>query len=158
MSAHLFPLADSWIEWHLKMPFAHWITNADVLESWIRTCSRLGLGTWRRYCREVEPVDIDEFARMNRDFIALETNYIDEDDIRRFCKRAGLKYTFRFTDAFYMNRLRMALGMPLRYELAPRDAAWARMRLAAYRRISSICLVLEKGNAYVNRGFHTPGE
>lgn len=157
LSAHLFPLKDSWIEWHLKMPFAHWITNGDALESWIYACSLLGLGTWRKYCREVGHVPLPEFARMNRDFIVFETNYITEDDIRRLTKHAGLRYSFRYTDDLYFNRARLALGKPLYYDFEPRGALGARLRFMEYRRISTICLVLEKDNAYVNRGFHTPG-
>ena len=76
----------------------------------------------------------------------------------RYTKRAGLKYSFRFTDHLYANRLRLALGRPLRYDFAPRGAWGARLRFIAHRRISTICLVLEKHNEYVNRGFHTPGQ
>ena len=157
LSAHLFPLADSWTEWHLKMPFAHWFDNADLLEAWIRVASRLGLGTWKKYCREVEPVPLETFARMNRDFVALETHYVTERQIRYFAKLAGLKYSFRYTDDLYGNRWRLARGKPLRYQFAPRGPWASRLRFIAYRRISTICLVLEKGNTYVNRGFHAPG-
>lgn len=157
LSAHLFPLADAWIEWHLKMPFAHWFDNADLLEWWIRVASRMGLGTWKKYSREVEPVPLEDFARMNRDFVALETNYVTERQVRYFAKLAGLKYSFRYTDDLYENRWRLARGQPLYYRFAPR-APWAsRLRFIAHRRISTICLVLEKSNAYVNRGFHAPG-
>lgn len=157
LSAHLFPLADSWMEWHLKMPFAHWFDDADLLEWWIATASRLGLGTWKKYCREVEPVPVETFARMNRDFVALETNYVTERQIGTFCKLAGLKYSFRYTDDLYENRWRLARGQALRYRFTPRRAWASRLRFIAHRRISTICLVLEKDNAYVNRGFHAPG-
>ena len=139
------------------MPFAHWIDNADLSEWWIRAASRLGLGTWVKYCREVERVPLETFARMNRDFIALETNYVTERQIRYFCKLAGLKYSFRYTDDLYENRWRLARGQPLRYRFTPRAAWLSRLRFVAHRRISTICLVLEKGNTYVNRGFHAPG-
>jgi SAM-dependent methyltransferase len=157
LSAHLFPLADAWIEWHLKMPFAHWIDNADLLEWWIGAASRMGLGTWKEYCREVEPVPLETFARMNRDFVALETNYVTESQIRYFCKLAGLKYSFRYTDDLYENRWRLARGQALRYRFAARRPWASRLRFIAHRRISTICLVLEKNNTYVNRGFHAPG-
>lgn len=157
-SAHLFPLATSWIEWHLKMPFAHWIENGDVLEAYIRAASWLGLGTWRRYCREVEPVPLPTFARMNRDFIAFETNYLAERQLARLVRGAGLRYSFRYTDDLYANRLRKALGREMTYGFAPRSAFFHRLRMAAFKRVSSICLVLEKDNTYENLGFHSPGE
>ncbi len=157
-SAHLFPLASSWIEWHLKMPFAHWIDNGDVLEAYIRCASWLGLGTWRRYCRDVEPVPLAQFARMNRDFISFETNYLAERDFARLAKSAGFRYSFRYTDDLYANRARKAFGWPMTYRFGSPGAFWHRVRMVALKRVSSICLVLEKDNAYENRGFHNPGE
>ncbi|MBL0141418.1 MAG: class I SAM-dependent methyltransferase [Betaproteobacteria bacterium] len=157
-SAHLFPLGSSWIEWHLKIPFAHWISNGDVLESYIRSASFLGIGTWRKYCRVVGPVPLDEFARMNRDFLAFETNYLSERDVARLSRSAGLRYSFRYTDDFYANRARKALGLAMTYRFAPRGAFWHRLRMVALKRVSSICLVLEGDNTYENRGFHFPGE
>ncbi|MGD9954027.1 MAG: class I SAM-dependent methyltransferase [Burkholderiales bacterium] len=157
-SAHVFPLASSWMEWHLKIPFAHWIRNGDVLEAYIRSASWLGLGTWRRYCREVAPVPLDEFARMNRDFVAFETHYLDEAQFAQLAALAGLRYSLRYTDDFYANRVRKALGRAMRYRFAPRSQFWHRLRMVACKRASSICLVLEMDNTYENRGFHTPGE
>jgi len=157
-SAHLFPLASCWMEWHLKMPFAHWIANGDVLEGYIRAASFLGLGTWRRYCRLVRPVPLEEFARSNRDFLAFETHYRSERELAGLAKATGLRHSLRYTDDFYANRARLALGSALAYRFPRRSAFWHRLRMVLLKRVSSICLVFEKDNAYVNVGFHTPGE
>jgi SAM-dependent methyltransferase len=158
VSAHLFPLRDSYVEWHLKMPFAHWIGNSDFLYRYIAVCSWLGLGTWRKYCRLVRPVSLSDFSAHNRDFIALETNYLRERDIAYLAKRAGLKYCFRYTEDFYLNRLRLAFGRPLQYRLRVRRGLMGKLALSICRRMSSICLVLEKSNSYSNIGYHTPRE
>jgi SAM-dependent methyltransferase len=158
VSAHLFPLRDSYVEWHLKMPFAHWIGNSDYLYSYIALCSWLGLGTWRTYCRLVRPVALSDFSAHNRDFVAFETNYLRERDIALLAKSAGLKYCFRYTMDFYLNRIRLALGWPLQYRLRARKGVFDRVAFSIFRRTSSVCLVLEKGNSYSNVGYHTPRE
>lgn len=157
-SAHLFPLHSSWMEWHLKLPFAHWINNGDVLERYIRFTSRLGLGTWRKYCRIIAPVGLNEFARMNRDFIAFETNYLRERELAKLVKLAGLRYSFRYTGDFYANWLRRAVGHEYEYAFAPTAGLGHRLCMMACKRISSVCLLFEKQNSYENRGFHTPEE
>jgi SAM-dependent methyltransferase len=157
LSAHLFPLRTSWIEWHVKIPFAHWIRDGDLLESYLRTCSVLGLGTWRSYCRRVAPISVDEYARQNCDFISFETHYLDDDDLARLASRHGLRLSFRYTAELYANRIRKALGRPLRYEFSAGRNTWPqRLALVAFKRVSSIVLVLEKDNAYVSRGLHDP--
>jgi len=95
---------------------------------------------------------------MNRDFVALETNYLVERDIRRLAKAHALKYAFRYTDDLYFNRARLALGLPLTYAFPRRSQFFSRIRMALFRRISTITLVFEKDNRYENRGFHTPGD
>jgi SAM-dependent methyltransferase len=155
VSVHLFPLRTSWMEWHVRIPFAHWIRDGDLLESYIRACSVLGLGTWRSYCRRVAPISVDEYARQNRDFICFETHYLEDDDLADLANRYGLRPSFRFTAEFYANRIRKALGRPLRYEFSPGRNTWLRrLALLAFKRISSIVLVLEKKNEYVSRGLH----
>ena len=155
-SAHLFPLRNSWMEWHVKIPFAHWIANGDVLYSYIRLASLLGLGTWRKYCRKVKPISLGNFATMNRDFIALETNYLRERDIERFAKLTGLKFSFRYTEELYFNRLRLALKRDQDYDFASRSPLFHWLRLIFLKRVSSITLTLEKDNIYFNCGLHTP--
>lgn len=156
LSVHLFPLRSSWMEWHLKMPFAHWVENGDLSYRYIRAASWLGWGTWRAYCRRVAPIDLDTFARMNRDFLAFETNYLTPRELSRLARAAGLRHSYRYTRDLYANRLRIALGQPVRHQLRPPGGLLERVGLAAYQRISSICLVLERDNRYENRGFHTP--
>jgi SAM-dependent methyltransferase len=158
MSAHLFPLRNSWMEWHVKIPFAHWISNGDLLYSYIRVMSWLGFGAWRTYCKRITPVAITEFASMNRDFLLLETNYLDEGSIERLTKQAGLKYSFRYTEDMYVNRLRLAFGFKQNYELFNRKQFAHWLRLLVLKRVSSITLILKKDNGYINIGLHRPLE
>ena len=67
---------------------------------------------------------LDEFARMNRDFVALETNYLVERDIGRLAKAHALKYAFRYTDDLYFNRAASRSGFPhLRFPRRSRSGA-----------------------------------
>lgn len=157
LSAHLFPVREVWWELHVKAPFAHWFREGETAASWLRLCSLLGLSTWRRYCRLVEPVALDEYVRMNRDFIAFETNYLYEEEFAKLAKLHAMRYSLRYTEEFFFNRLRRLAGKPLRYDYAPRGGVshWLWTRLM--KRINSVTLVLEKDNTYVHRGMHDPG-
>ncbi|MCA3040385.1 MAG: hypothetical protein ING37_07265 [Rhodocyclaceae bacterium] len=92
---------------------------------------------------------------MNRDFIAFETNYIDENDIAGFCKMARLRPSYEFTEALYTNKMRSVLSRPLVYELSPSTSIWSVIRFKFLKRAHCITLSLSKDNTYVNRGFHT---
>jgi len=155
ISAHIFPLKSCYQEGHVKIPFAHWVRPDETLVSYIKLCSLLGVGPWKRYRKTPSSVSLDLFARMNRDFIAFETNYIDEDDILNFCKRARLRPSYEFTEALYVNKIRSMLSKPHIYDLNPPTSIWSVLRFKFLKRAHCVTLSLSKDNAYVNYGFHT---
>jgi len=157
LSAHLFPVREVWWELHVKAPFAHWFREGETAASWLRLVSLLGLSTWRRYCRLVEPVALEEYVRMNRDFIVFETNYLYEREFATLAKLYAFRYSLRYTEDFFFNRLRRLGGQPLNYDYAPRNGLshwfWTRIM----KRINSVTLILEQDNTYVHRNMHDPG-
>lgn len=155
LSAHIFPLKSCFMELHVKLPFAHWIRPDGLLTSYIKNCSRLGLGTWKRYCHLPASVSLDEFAQMNRDFLAFETNYIDEKEIAAICKESKLRPSYEFTEDLYFNKMRSIFSRPLVYRLQPSCSVMAILRFKLLKRVSGITLTLSKHNSYVNHGFHT---
>lgn len=52
LGLHFFPVRASIIEPHSGVPLAHWIPAGKSRSQWIRFCSRLGLGKYRRYRKE----------------------------------------------------------------------------------------------------------
>lgn len=156
-SAHLFPLRAVWWELHVKAPFAHWWRNGDLIESWLRFCSIIGLSTWRRYSRLVKTIALHDYARMNRDFIVHETNYLHEEEFAQLGKKHGLRYCLRYTEEFYLNRLRRLAGLSLNYRYQRRNALAHKLSTTLMKRVNSVTLVLERDNCYENIGLHTPG-
>jgi ubiquinone/menaquinone biosynthesis C-methylase UbiE len=155
VSAHIFPLRSCYQELHVKLPFAHWVRPDNTLVSYIKFCSLLGMGTWKRYRKTQSSVSLDVFARMNRDFIAFDTNYIDEKDILALSKQARLLPSYEFTECLYVNKFRSIFARPLVYNLRPPLSIWAVLRFKLLKRVSGITLTLSKDNTYVNHGFHT---
>lgn len=149
VSVHLFPLASYLLEGHLKLPFLHWIHNSDLLEAYLRSCSRMGIGIYRGGGGEVARPSIEEFSRVHADYIDFETNYLTLRELYRLTKRNRFRASFRYTSDFYKNKLRQVLGRPLRYLYPERRAQlFERLLFGILARISSVTLVLEKGNRY----------
>jgi hypothetical protein len=78
-----------------------------------------------------------------------ETNYLDLGEVYKFAKRSRPRCSFRYTDEYYLNKLRQLLGKPLKYEYAIlRHPWWEYILFSFFVRVASVTLVLEKGNTY----------
>jgi len=150
VSIHLFPLKDYIFEGHLLLPFAHWISNQDLLFDYIKMCSILGLGKYRKLLPKGNGADLTDFCRKHTDYMIYETNYLNMTEVYRLAKRNRMRCSFRYTGEYYINKLRQVVQIPLKYEYARvRHPWWERILFSLFVRLASITLVLEKRNTYL---------
>lgn len=136
---HLFPVKDCITDWHLFLPFVHWIKNWDFLHRYIKFCSRLGLGIFKG--RE-EP--LDKFSIRHADYIWYFTNYIKAREFSRLARKHRMRFSFKYTQKFYYRKLQELLGMkPGFYYNSPGSAL-----SCFFKRISSVTIFLEKKEIY----------
>lgn len=144
VAVHLFPLKYVCYEWHVALPFAHWISGRDLLVSYVRFWNRLGVGKYRR---EKGKVSLDAYARYIADYLIYETNYRSAGDIYRAAKRARLRCAFRYCGEFYASKLRSLMGRPARQMYTvDRSALLDRLAFAITSFAASITVVLDKRN------------
>lgn len=150
VSIHLFPLRSYVYEGHLLLPFVHWISNKDLLFDYIKVCSLLGLGKYRRYFPMGSASDLNDFCQKHTDYMIYETNYLSPREVYKIAKRNLMRCSFRYTEDYYFNKLRQVFRKSLKYEYALiRHPWWERILFTFLVRLSSITLVLENGNTYV---------
>lgn len=145
-SVNLFPLAHVIMEWHVMIPFAHWVKNYDLLTGFIRRSNRIGLGSFKntpkRQC-------LSEFAARQAEYVAKYTGYISYGDLLSVTKRHGLLASMRYTKEFYTQKVRQILSMsPLTRYSRERSifADWFLVLLL--RHVSSVTVVVEKRGHY----------
>ncbi|MGD1048137.1 MAG: class I SAM-dependent methyltransferase [Candidatus Krumholzibacteriaceae bacterium] len=156
-AVHLFPLKCCIREGHLRLPFAHWISDADLLLGYLKACSRLGMGKCREHVAQGHSASLMDYCRKHADYLIYETNYLSLGEVYRLAKRNRLRSSFRYTEQFYANKLRQVFGRPPRhrYSAAP-HAALKRPLFVLLMFVSSVTLVLEKSNTYT-RNTLAPG-
>ena len=155
LSINLFPLRSCWMEYHLKVPFVHWLAPHAHMVGYIKIMSILGLGTWGRFKKTNQTISLNEFSKMNRDFIAFDTNYVDEFGIEALCKLTRMRPSYSLTGNMYLNKIRALAGRPLRPPSAESNSIVSAFFFKILKRIHIVTLVLTKDNLYENRGFHT---
>ena len=149
IAVHLFPLKGCIYEWHLLLPFVHWIANKDLLKEYIKLCSRLGLGRFHQHLARGGIANLDEFSTLHADYMIYETNYLSLRGVYALAKRNRMRCSFRYTKEFYRNKIRQVFKRPFLHTYAlKRRAFWERLLLAVLGRLSSITLILEKNNTY----------
>ena len=121
----------------------------DLLFDAIKVCSLLGLGKYRKFYPEGTRSDLMDFCRKLTDYMIYETNYLNLGEVHKLAKRNKMRCSFRYTEEYYLNKLRQLLGKPLKYEYAPVRHPWRERVLFSFlARPASITLVLEKQNTY----------
>lgn len=141
VAIHLFPLSSCFMEWHLNLPFAHWITDHDLLLRYLRAASRLGLGKYKT----MRFLSLDEWCEQHADYLLHETNYLSADQVTALAKRHHLRCTFKYTGGFYTNKLRQLRKARL---LESYDSGTGALLTAALARVSCVTARMEKRNSY----------
>jgi len=156
-AVHLFPLKPCIREGHLRLPFAHWISDADLLLHYVKVCSLLGMGKCREHVAKGYSADLMDYCRKHADYLIYETNYLSPGEVYKLAKRNRMRSSFRYTEQFYMNKLRQVFGRPPRHEYsAAPHPALKRPLFVFLMFLSSVTLVLEKSNTYA-RNARVPG-
>jgi SAM-dependent methyltransferase len=146
VSAHLFPLRHCVYEAHLNLPLVHRIRSAALMRAYIRACSRIGLGKFRRH-RRASGVTLDEFVDRHANYVRHLTNYVTQRQIVRLARVERFRVSFRYSPGFYTTKLRTFAGLaaPRAYR-ADRSETLDSIAVLLLRYISSITLVLEKAD------------
>jgi SAM-dependent methyltransferase len=156
-SAHLFPLKNYVFERHVFLPVAHWIRDHDALRGYIKITSYLGWGSYRGYQRAFPGIGREEYAERQADFLIHFTRYWSRRAIHDFAQRARLRCSFRYTEHFYSNRVRMLLRIPPRHLAKPtRPRMVQSILVAVLMWVSSITVFLEKKQTYREVGEPSP--
>jgi len=150
ISIHLFPLKQCIFDGHLLLPFVHWISNQDLLFEYIRVCSILGLGRYKKFLPKGTHVDLMDFCRKHTDYMIYETNYLTLTEVHKLAKRNKLRCSFRYTEEYFMNKLRQVVRKPIKYEYSRIRHPWRERILFFFLcSLASVTLVLEKQNTYL---------
>jgi SAM-dependent methyltransferase len=146
-AVHLFPLKHYIWEDHLKLPLVHRIAYFDLLRTYIRGLSRLGLGKFHEHQR-LYHTTLDEFSEQHADFMLHYTNYQSYRDFVRLAKDHGLRLSFRYTKEFYLLKLRSMMGRPAKRRYRRQSALGEWLAFMGLRYASSVTLFLEKRGTF----------
>jgi SAM-dependent methyltransferase len=139
-AVHLFPLKHYMIEGHTHLPLIHRLRGWDQREGLIRILSRVGLGEQKNL-----PGSLEDYSVTRADFIDFDTNYVSWADLHRRAKSHGLRISYRYTDEFYLAKLRDMAGRPPRLELAlERSALRDAITFRILRYVQGVTIVLER--------------
>lgn len=146
-SIHLFPLKHYLYEGHLHLPLVHKILNYDLLLSYIKTLSRLGLGKYKEHYK-VSSVTLNKFSELHADYMCFFTNYLSYSEILKLGKKYSLRTSFKYTQEYYLSKLRSILRMrPIYKYKYDRNAFidWLDMYFLKYISSISVIFLQERG-------------
>lgn len=145
-SIHLFPIKRYWFEGHLFLFFVHRIYNYEYLLQYIKILSRFRLGKFGTHKR-LYGSNLTDFSEAHADYIIFNTHYLTKKTLLEICKKASLRSSFRYTEHFYLNKLRQVFGLKLLKKYST-STIFNFLAFPFVSRIASITLFLEKKNTY----------
>lgn len=149
-SVHLFPLGSTILEWHLKIPFAHWFRSADVIEWWIALF--VGWREWRRAPKLDDPAArrarVSAYARDHADFLVRLTNYVTQRELLDLIGPSRLHASFRYTSRYYAEKFRNMRGLPPPRSYPPISPPLSAAAAILLRYVAGVTLLLEKAAPY----------
>ncbi|OEU78156.1 MAG: hypothetical protein BA872_01295 [Desulfobacterales bacterium C00003060] len=148
VAAHLYPLRHYFYEGHLHLPLVHKILNYDILYSYIKCLSRLGLGKFKLH-KKTTGISLAEYTKAHADYMYFNTNYLSYTETLNLSKKYSLRGSFKYTQEFYGNKLRSLLRLKPKYAYKTKRASlfgWVAIYVLKY--LSSVTLFLEKENTY----------
>lgn len=147
LGVHLFPSRHVWWEGHIHLPFVHRIGQHALQQSFIRACSRLGLGAYAAHRRDFG-MTLPYYAEEHADYINFLTNYRTTRELLAFAKAARLRADFLHTPQFYWAKLRAKLRRAPRLDYGPARPWRDTMLLPFLKRAASITMTVEKRQTY----------
>lgn len=148
IAVHVFPSRHTLIEQHLKVPFAHRFRDAHAMRRMIRLWSALNLGKFREHKRRNPALTADGFAAAHADFLIRYTNFQYQSAYLDAAKAHRLHGSFKYTAAYFLEKLRRIRGGAPRYRVT--GAEGARHMLVSWlgRYVACVTLVLTKTDLY----------
>jgi SAM-dependent methyltransferase len=147
VSIHLFPLIHYIWEEHIDMPLVHRISQYNLLKSYIKLCSLLGIGSYGAHKRDYG-MTVDWYSEEHADYMSFMTNYLSSKEILRICKNSKLRADFSYTPEFYATKIRQIFKLPQKYLYSDGSPFLEAFLTFFLKRVSSITLCLEKTNIY----------
>ena len=135
-------------EGHLHLPLVHKILSYDILYSYIKCLSRLGLGKYKLH-KNTTGISLDEYTKAHADYMCFNTNYLFYTETLKLSKKYSFRGSFKYTQEFYGNKLRSLLRLKPKYIYKTNRSSlfdWVAIYVLKY--ISSVTLFLEKENTY----------
>ena len=93
---------------------------------------------------------LNEYSERHADFMAFETNYLIKRDIIELTKATKLKFSFKYTEQYYWNKIRSIFGCSCIYKYPTPNFILDSLLFSVCVRVASITLVLEKDNKYID--------
>jgi len=133
VAVHYFPSKEIVVEPHSGVPLAHRF-RGDSLGRWLRLCSRIGLGKYRRY-RSGRGASLEEFGEEFRVYLSRFVFFRPGGSILRAARDSGCEAGFKYG--------RQLVGRAMKADWEPKAYVWepcfaARSALAPF---SSVTLV-----------------
>lgn len=143
--AHLFPLKHYIYEGHLLIPFVHRISDWNLLKTYIKFTSKIGLGKYQK-----GQVSLDEFSERHADYMTFYTNYLSYSELMAVIKQAQLRPSLKYTADFYKHKLRQIFKREVRINLGGHTRSGLIYSLTNHslKYVSGITLLVEKLNTY----------
>ena len=89
------------------------------------------------------------FSEEHADYMSYFTNYLAKRDLYKIAKTTGLRCSFRYTEWFYINKLRSMIGLAIQHKVEVRRTGfWHAVLLHLFMRLSSVTVFLEKEQIY----------
>ncbi|MFT6556354.1 class I SAM-dependent methyltransferase [Sneathiella sp.] len=151
IAVHLFPSKHCVYEVHLHLPWVHRISNHDMLVSYIRLLSWLGLGKYKHHNKK-SPLSVEKFAQRHADYIFFFTNYLTCSELYKHGKNHHLPTTFRYSKEFYSAKLRSIFGLkPIYIFNKNRSVLVDWLSVFFLRYVSAVTLVQHKIQRYTDQ-------
>ena len=141
-SVHLFPLKQCMWEWHINLPWFHWVRDHDSRESYLRLAVRLGL----KKPVLIDPAEsVTEYCGREADIMRDFTNYVSQRDVYRLGKKVKLRTSFRYTQEYYYRKACSVARLGPRFHYNRRRAFLLDfVSVLVLRYVAAVTLFLEK--------------
>jgi SAM-dependent methyltransferase len=141
-AVHLFALAHCIWEWHVGLPFFHWLRNHDARASYVRLMVRLGI---KKPFLIYPGESVADYSGREADVMRDFTNYVSQRDLYRLGKRAKLRTSFRYTQEYYCRKLCSAAHLQPRFRYRRRRLVMVDLvSVLIFRYVAGVTLFLEK--------------
>jgi len=118
---HIYSSKENWRDGHLKLFFVHKFLDFDIIKSYIRFLSRIGIGKYKgKYKKEKikEGFTLEDYVKYQAEYMVYQVNYISMKEALKLCKKNNLRATFvRYNISKLINRIKKFLLIKIIFKL-----------------------------------------